>query len=181
MPKQRHHHPVILNAKVDRIREWFGENSAELFVNQPMGSCETEDFRQLRSESSHKTTAQITPTYSIMPGSSIVDIIPDFWKNADLFHPCLALTSASNCSSVRAREGSRSNRAQRESSSRFSGSLTCGSFMDSPMDCHSASTSSSFSPTGSAWSLRSSLSLMAEVSRPAAILQPLSHPIDTAL
>ena len=33
MPQQRHYNPVLMYAKVDRIREGLGEDAAELLVN----------------------------------------------------------------------------------------------------------------------------------------------------
>jgi len=181
MPKQRYHHPVIFDAKIDRIREGLGEDAAELFVYQPVGSCLCSNRLQLSVKSSRQFVANFFASLLIIPFDCLIKVVPNFGKYSKLLHPRFALTSARNCSSVSAREGSRSNLAQRESSSRFSASLTFGSFMDSPMDCHSASTICSFSLTGRAWSLLRSLAFMAKLSCSAAFLQHLSHPINPAL
>ncbi len=167
MPQQRHHHPILMNAKIDRIREGLGEDAAELLVGLPMRSCQFCDWVQLSIERSSKSVTKFLSSLFIIPRNGLIKVIPDFWKHTQRLHPRLALTRARNCSSVSARDGSRSNRAQRESSSFFSASLTSGSSLDSPMDCQSTSTSMSFSLTGSAWSLRSSFGVMAELSGPA--------------
>lgn len=167
MPQQRYHHPILVSAKVDRIREGLGEDAAEVLVNSSVSLREPHDFGKLCAKRGQKSVAQLTSSFFVIPSRRGIDVVPDFWKNANLFHPRRAFTNASNCSIVIAREGSRSKRSHRESSSRFSASLTSGSSVDSPIDCHKTSTSMSFSLTGSAWSLRSSFEFMVGVSVPA--------------
>ena len=175
MPQQRHNHPVLMNAKVDRIREGLGEDATELRVNFAVRSGKTDNLPQLSAERCQISVAQLAPAFFVIPRRRFISVFPSFREDAKLFHPRLAFTKASNCSSVSARKGSRSNRAQRESSSRFSASLTSSSSLASPMDCQSTSTMSSFSLTGSACNLRTSAGFMMHLSKPPAFSQPRSH------
>ena len=177
MPQQSYHHPFLLNAKVDRIWKRLGEDAAEFFINFAVGFSQFCDGVQLGIERSDKSVAKFLSSPLIIPGSGFIKVVPDFWKHMQQLHPRLAFTSARNCSRVSALEGSRSNRAQRESSSFFSASLISGSSFDSPIDCHKTSTSISFSHTGSAWSLRRSAAVMEPVSNSVAQIQGrfLSH------
>ena len=168
VPKQGDNHPFMMNAEVDRIREGLGEDSAEVFVNLAVGSSQFGDRLQLAIERRSKSVAEFLAPLFIIPRNCLIKVVPDFRKHTQLLHPRLAFTKARNCSSVSAREGSCSKRSQRESSSRFSASLTSGSSVDWPIDCHSTSTSMSFSPTGSDWSLRSSAGFTKTLSNSAA-------------
>ncbi len=91
MPNQRHHHPIILNAKIDRIGEGFGEDTAEFLVNFTVGSREANDLGQLSPEGGQKSVAQLAPAHLVIPSHRIINVVPDFRKNAKLFHPRLAL------------------------------------------------------------------------------------------
>ena len=174
MPQQRHHHPILVSAKVNRIREGLGEDAAEVLVNPSVSLREPDDFGKLCAKRGQKSIPKLTSSFFVIPSRRVIDVVPDFWKDANLFHPRRAFTKASNCSIVSAREGSRSKRSHRESSSFFSASLTLGSSLDSPIDCHKTSTNMSFSPTGSAWSLRRSAGFMAELSESLLFSQPVS-------
>jgi len=172
MPKQCHHHPVRMNAKIDRIREGLGEDTAELLVNQPVGSGIFLNFRQLSAKRHQELVTKLLAAASVIPFCPFVGIFPDFRQNAQSLHLRLAFINASNCSSVSARDGSRSNRAHRSSSPRFSASLTSIASLASPMDCQISSTMRSFSRTGSAYTWGKSARVMAPLSRQSLSFQP---------
>jgi hypothetical protein len=87
MPQQRHHHLILMNAKIDRIREGLGENAAELLVNFGIRSGKADDFRKLSSKRRQESVAQFAPAFLVIPRRRFISVFPSLREDAKLFHP----------------------------------------------------------------------------------------------